>query len=166
MIGWMSVSWKFFWISIRWGISVLHKSDSISVSIADWQESGAQLSDVRRDVFIIEQKVPKELEWDGRDEAAIHAMATTQSGEVIGTARLLPEGQIGRMAVLRPWRKHGIGTRLLHCLIDSTHNSGHLFLNAQTSAESFYRNNGFLPDGEIFMEAGIPHIRMIYRPSK
>ena len=138
----------------------------VTVSIADWKSFGEQLSDVRREVFIVEQQVPKDLEWDGRDEDAIHAMALTNTGEVIGTARLLPEGQIGRMAVRKAWRKQGIGTRLLTCLIDSAKNREGLFLNAQTSAESFYRDNGFSAEGEIFMEAGIPHRRMRYCPSK
>ena len=138
-------------------------SHTFKVSIVDWAAAAPLLSKIRREVFIIEQQVPVELEWDGRDEESIHALAMTVSGEAIGTARLLPECQIGRMAVLSPWRRQGIGTRLLRCLIDAADDPQRLFLNAQTSAEAFYRRNGFTSEGEVFMEAGIPHIRMIYR---
>ncbi|MEJ2309433.1 MAG: GNAT family N-acetyltransferase [Gammaproteobacteria bacterium] len=134
-----------------------------SVSIVEWADRGQLLGEIREQVFIIEQGVPPELEWDGRDEESIHALALTTSGQPVGTARLLPEGQIGRMAVLRAWRRQGVGTLLLHCLIDCAEDPARLFLNAQTSAEPFYRRNGFVPEGEVFMEAGIPHIRMVYR---
>ena len=139
---------------------------AVSILITDWSSQGKRLSDVRREVFIEEQHVPKELEWDGRDDSAIHAMAVTPDGRVVGTARLLPDGQIGRMAVLPSWREQGIGTRLLMTLVTASNNKASLFLNAQTSAEPFYRNNGFTPEGDIFMEAGIPHVRMIYTPSR
>lgn len=135
-----------------------------SVSIVDWVKEGPALSTIRRDVFIVEQGVPLELEWDGRDEEALHALATDASGNPIGTARLLPEGQIGRMAVLQPWRGRGVGTELLRCLLETASQKEKLFLNAQTSAEVFYKANGFIPEGDIFMEAGIPHRRMRYFP--
>jgi predicted GNAT family N-acyltransferase len=134
-----------------------------SVSIVAWADAGRLLGEIREQVFIIEQGVPPELEWDGRDKESTHALALNASGQPVGTARLLPEGQIGRMAVLRAWRRQGVGTLLLHCLIDSAEDPARLFLNAQTSAEPFYRRNGFVPKGEVFMEAGIPHIRMVYR---
>jgi predicted GNAT family N-acyltransferase len=137
-----------------------------SVAIVDWQTAGERLSAIRREVFILEQGVPQALEWDGRDEEAIHAIALDPDGRPIGSARLLPEGQIGRMAVLESWRRRGVGTELLRCLVESASDRKSLFLNAQTSAESFYRNNGFVPEGKVFMEAGIPHIRMRYRSSR
>jgi predicted GNAT family N-acyltransferase len=137
-----------------------------SIGLVSWQDAADELSAIRRLVFIDEQKVPPELEWDGHDEAAMHVIARSTEGEAIGTARLLPEGQIGRMAVLEPWRKRGVGSALLLCLIAHAGEKERLFLNAQTSAESFYRYNGFKPEGDIFMEAGIPHIRMRYRPSR
>lgn len=137
-----------------------------SIGLVTWQDAADELSAIRRRVFIDEQGVPAELEWDGLDASAMHAKATSLTGEAIGTARLLPGGQIGRMAVLRRWRGIGIGTAMLQCLIDHTAEKERLFLNAQTSAESFYRRNGFEPEGDVFMEAGIPHIRMRYRPSR
>jgi predicted GNAT family N-acyltransferase len=137
-----------------------------SIGLVRWQDTSDELSAIRRQVFIDEQEVPPELEWDGRDDAALHVIARSMEGEAIGTARLLPEGQIGRMAVLQPWRKRGIGSGLLRCLIAHAGEKERLFLNAQTSAENFYRHNGFKAEGAVFMEAGIPHIRMRYRPSR
>lgn len=137
-----------------------------SIGLVTWQDTADELSAIRRRVFIDEQGVPAELEWDGLDASAMHAKATSLTGEAIGTARLLPGGQIGRMAVLRRWRGIGIGTAMLQCLIAHAAEKERLFLNAQTSAESFYRRNGFEPEGDVFMEAGIPHIRMRYRPSR
>lgn len=136
------------------------------IDLVNWPDTSTQLSAIRRRIFIDEQGVPADLEWDGLDATAMHARATSLAGEVIGTARLLPDGQIGRMAVLREWRGLGVGTAMLQCLIACAPAKERLFLNAQTSAESFYRRNGFEPEGEIFMEAGIPHIRMHYRPSR
>ena len=137
-----------------------------SIGLVTWQDAADELSAIRHRVFIDEQKVPPELEWDGRDEVAMHVMARSMDGDAIGTARLLPEGQIGRMAVLQPWRKGGIGSGLLRCLIAHAGDRERLFLNAQTRAEAFYRRNGFEPEGDVFMEAGIPHIRMRYRPRR
>jgi predicted GNAT family N-acyltransferase len=137
-----------------------------SIGLVTWQDAADELSAIRRRVFIDEQKVPPELEWDGLDASAMHAKATSLTGEAIVTARLLPGGQIGRMAVLRRWRGIGIGTAMLQCLIAHAAEKERLFLNAQTSAESFYRRNGFEPEGDVFMEAGIPHIRMRYRPRR
>jgi len=137
-----------------------------SIDLVNWQDASTQLSAIRSRVFIDEQGVPEELEWDGLDASAMHAKATSLTGETIGTARLLPDGQIGRMAVLGQWRGVGIGTAMLQCLIAHAAEKERLFLNAQTSAESFYRRNGFEAEGEIFMEAGIPHIRMRYRPRR
>jgi predicted GNAT family N-acyltransferase len=136
------------------------------IGLVNWRDASTQLSAIRRQIFIEEQGVPADLEWDGLDATAMHAKATSLTGETIGTARLLPGGQIGRMAVLREWRGLGVGTAMLQRLIACAPEKERLFLNAQTSAESFYRRNGFEPEGEIFMEAGIPHIRMHYRPRR
>lgn len=129
---------------------------------ADWAHDGPTLSNIRRLVFIIEQSVPKEEEWDGRDEASWHWLATDESGRPIGTARLLPEGQIGRMAVLKEYRGYGVGAALLEQAVDKASRLGFkgVFLNAQAHALEFYRKAGFEPEGEEFMEAGIPHYRM------
>lgn len=130
---------------------------------ANWDLDGPVLSDIRRLVFIVEQSVPQEEEWDGRDEASWHWVATDSGDEPIGTARLLPEGQIGRMAVLQDHRRHGIGAALLEGAVDKARRLGfaNVFLNAQTHALTFYEKCGFSREGNEFLEAGIPHYRMV-----
>ncbi|MFP3873780.1 MAG: GNAT family N-acetyltransferase [Thiohalophilus sp.] len=118
---------------------------------------------IRRQVFIEEQQVPEELEWDGLDDQAIHLLVTVADDTPIATARLLPDGHIGRMAVLPGWRGQGVGTAMLRRLLELAR-AQHLprvFLNAQVSAEGFYAKAGFHSEGEIFMDAGIPHKRMV-----
>lgn len=134
-----------------------------SLRRARWPEDGDKLRRVRERVFVEEQHVPLALEWDGRDAEAIHLLAEDAKGRPIGTARLLPDGQIGRMAVLADWRGRGVGRRLLNGLLDIAAGDPALkpFLNAQTDALGFYRDHGFIPQGETFMEAGIPHQRMV-----
>lgn len=137
-------------------------NDPIQIRNADWLEDGAALQAVRDMVFIQEQHVPVELEWDGLDADCIHVLAF--SGEKpIGTARLLLNGHIGRMAVLKNWRNQGVGSAMLQHLLDEMRNRGiqYAVLNAQITATDFYRRFGFQAEGEEFMEAGIPHIRMI-----
>lgn len=130
---------------------------------ANWQTDGKQLSNIRRLVFIVEQDVPQEEEWDGRDEESWHWIATDVSDVPIGTARLLPDGQIGRMAVLSQHRKFGIGAALLEQAVEKARHLGfqQVYLNAQTHALGFYERCGFTAEGDEFMEAGIPHMRMI-----
>ena len=122
----------------------------------------AALMAVRRQVFIDEQGVPEALEWDDADARAIHLLAETRQGQPVGTVRLLPDGQIGRMAVLPPFRRRGIGRALLQAALDAAHQSGltEVWLHAQTHALPFYRHAGFHPEGPEFTEAGIPHRRM------
>ncbi len=129
---------------------------------ADWDTDGKQLSNIRRLVFIVEQNVPQEEEWDGRDEESWHWIATDSSDVPIGTARLLPDGQIGRMAVLSQHRKHGVGAALLEQAVEKARHLGfqQVYLNAQTHALGFYERCGFTAEGEEFMEAGIAHRRM------
>ena len=120
---------------------------------------------VRETVFMAEQGVPEELEWDGLDHEAVHVVARDHSGGVIGTGRLLASGQIGRMAVLPEWRGRGVGTALLRCLLDEARRRGlqRVFLHAQTRALPFYVRHGFTPEGGVFLDAGIPHQAMTYR---
>lgn len=133
-----------------------------TVSQASWPRSKTALRAIRESVFIIEQGVPKALEWDDQDESALHVIATDSAGNAIGTGRITVAGQIGRMAVLRDWRGQGVGSALLTCLIALARNRARktLFLNAQQRAIPFYLRHGFRCIGESFMEAGILHQRM------
>lgn len=114
---------------------------------------------VREKVFIREQHVPEKLEWDGLDDTATHVVAQDKHGQVIGTARLLDNGHIGRMAVLPEWRHQGVGSALLNelLLLAQQRQLSQVFLHAQTSAVEFYQRHGFSPRDEEFMDAGIPH---------
>ncbi|MFQ3786815.1 GNAT family N-acetyltransferase [Halomonas sp. A29] len=135
--------------------------ENIVIREGSWAELGETASEIRRVVFIEEQQVPLEEEWDGRDSECRHFLAVR--GEMaLGTARLLPDGHIGRVAVLREARGLGIGVALMQAAIASARRLGHaqVELAAQTHALAFYENLGFTAFGEVFMDAGIPHRNM------
>jgi len=132
------------------------------VESGDWTRLADRSRPIRQQVFMREQGVPQELEWDESDPDSRHALAFDAGGNAIGTGRLLPDGHIGRMAVLREWRSKGVGAALLRHLMELARSRGmlRLALNAQTHAAPFYARFGFSPEGDEFMEAGIPHISM------
>jgi len=137
--------------------------ESFTVHLANWQTDGPALHAIRETVFIHEQQVPVELEWDEFDASCLHALALDSAGNPVGTARLLPDGHIGRMAVLREWRGHGVGSALLLWLLAEA-KERHLqqvVVNAQTYAVGFYTKFDFQTAGEEFIDAGIPHVRMV-----
>ena len=136
---------------------------SFSIRIANWQDDAPALRAIRETVFIREQKVPVELEWDECDATCLHTLATDTAGNPVGTARLLPDGHIGRMAVLKEWRGRGVGSALLRLLLDEARKRRlrQAVLNAQTYAAGFYEKFGFQAVGEEFMDAGIPHVKMV-----
>lgn len=129
---------------------------------ASWQADNAALRTVRKLVFILEQHVPEELEWDDEDVTALHLLAEDDNGHPIGTARLLTDGHIGRVAVLSPWRHSGVGLSLMYEVLKKARDAGHpeVFLDAQVDAIAFYQRLGFVAEGKIFMDAGIPHRHM------
>jgi len=128
----------------------------------DWRSDRQRLSRIRRAVFIEEQRVPEELEWDDDDADAIHLLAVDADDTPIGCARLLPDGHIGRMAVLQSWRGKGVGRALLQKALEVARAQGHAIvrLSAQTHASGFYRRHGFIAQGDEYLEAGIPHLAM------
>lgn len=132
------------------------------VEHAPWTILGAPASSIRHEVFVIEQRVPAELEMDALDALSLHVLARLADGTPVGTGRLLPDGHIGRMAVRQPWRGHGIGGGMLARLIELAAERGdtEVVLNAQLSALPFYLKFGFLACGEDFVEAGIVHREM------
>ena len=133
----------------------------VAVREVQWTDRADTLRAIREKVFVDEQNVPIEEEWDGRDEGSRHFLAEAD-GKPIGTVRLLATGQIGRMAVLPQGRGLGIGHRLLDAAVAAARRGDYpqIFLEAQTHALDFYRKAGFRPEGPNFMEAGIPHQRM------
>ena len=135
---------------------------TFTISILAWDEALLLARPVREQVFVTEQKVPLELEWDEWDERSDHAVARDTSGQAIGTARLLPDGRIGRMAVLREWRRRGVGAALMEALLQKAREQSmsRVTLHAQTHAAGFYRRFGFSERGGEFWEAGIPHVEM------
>jgi len=132
------------------------------IEAIDYVVGLADLRSVREVVFVKEQKVPIEEEWDALDPQCIHVIARALDGTPIGTGRLTPEHKIGRMAVLPPWRGKGVGDALLLALIHEAHGRGwrEVALNAQASAVPFYLRHGFEPYGDRFWEAGIEHQAM------
>ena len=128
----------------------------------NWATSYDALHAVRRAVFIEEQRVPETLEWDDVDERCYHVLAVSDDGSPIGTGRLLPDGHIGRMAVLREWRGQGVGSAILQMLLDLARKDGlqAIALNAQAHAIGFYARHGFTVFGDEFLDAGIPHRKM------
>jgi len=136
--------------------------DEIIALAASWNEDRDELIQLRTRVFVEEQKVPSSLEMDGRDAESAHVKALIDD-DIIGTGRLLPNGFIGRMCVLREYRNRGIGTMMLKNLVQQAAERGHqnVSLNSQSYVIPFYQKFGFTADSEEFIEAGILHRRMI-----
>ncbi|QOZ29874.1 Acetyltransferase [Bradyrhizobium ivorense] len=135
---------------------------SASVLVCRWEEAQERAKSIRYSVFVEEQGVPVELEWDDKDATSWHALGFAEDGTPVATGRLLADGHIGRMAVLKPARGTGVGARVLDALMVKAAELGYprLILNAQTHAAPFYARAGFEPVGEEFVEAGISHIEM------
>ncbi|MBK1713166.1 GNAT family N-acetyltransferase [Rubrivivax gelatinosus] len=134
--------------------------------VGSWAELGTEAQTIRHAVFVQEQGIPAELEWDAADAGAVHALAL-QHGRPVATGRWLdaPEAgvaRIGRMAVLAPLRGQGAGRAVLDALVEAARAAGkaEILLHAQASAVGFYLRAGFAPAGEPFDEAGIAHQEM------
>ena len=130
----------------------------LKIELLDWPAARDEAQRIRFAVFVEEQRVPPELEMDEHDPKCLHALAFSD-GRAIGTGRLLPDGHIGRVAVLRQWRGHGAGRALLRQLIEAARQrgDGEVMLSAQVHALGFYRAEGFEPEGPVYEEAGIDH---------
>ncbi len=136
--------------------------DQVTVREADWLGDQAAIRAVRHAVFVIEQGIPAALEWDGIDPDCRHVLGCAGDGEPVATGRLMPDGQIGRMAVLPEWRRLGVGRMLLSRLLELAGSRGlrHVRLHAQLAVAGYYRRAGFQESGVPFALAGIAHIRM------
>ncbi len=137
---------------------MLHKP--FLIRSASWQADRARLEFVRRQVFIIEQKIPESEEWDDADENSSHVLAFSEKRDAVGTGRIEANGKIARLAVLAEYRGQGVGSAILTRLIEEARRRGfaQVYLHAQTHALSFYKKFGFVSDEEIFSEGGIPHV--------
>ena len=135
--------------------------DTVEIREGSWEALGAQATEIRRLVFIEEQGVSREEEWDGRDGECHHFLALL-NGRPMGTARLLPDAHIGRVAVLAEARGTGVGAALMRASIETAHRLGHpaVELAAQTHALDFYARLGFEAYGPEFLDAGILHRNM------
>lgn len=136
--------------------------NKISVRLADWHQDNADIRRIREAVFVAEQQVPPELEWDADDQNAVHFLAL-EGDYPIGTARLLPDGTIGRVSVLKDWRGLKVGDALMLAVIAEAQSRNLVpqRLSAQVHATPFYERLGFRVISEEFLEAGIPHVDMV-----
>ena len=136
---------------------------NILIAEVDWAQQHARLSAIRRTVFIEEQHVPENLEWDGIDADCRHVLAQDTSRKIaIGTGRLVADGQIGRMAILSHYRGRGIGSGILRQLIELARRDGHrlIYIHSQLTAVNFYQKANFKVSGNTFIDAGIAHVKM------
>jgi predicted GNAT family N-acyltransferase len=136
--------------------------NKVDIRVANWPVDKNSLSQIRHRVFVEEQKVPEDLEWDEFDESSAHFLVTIKD-QAIACARLKNDGQIGRMAVLAEYRNRGIGYQLLQYVIQyaAENEFKKLYLHAQLDAIAFYEKQGFTAKGDIFYEANIPHREML-----
>jgi len=138
---------------------------ALRLEVGNWDELGQDASAIRTEVFVIEQKVPPELEMDEQDAVSVHAVAYDAQGRALGTGRLLPDGHIGRMAVLGQARGRQVGSRILQALVARAQDLRYpeVALNAQVHAIGFYERHGFVAQGPEFLDAGIVHRLMTRR---
>jgi predicted GNAT family N-acyltransferase len=132
------------------------------VELMSWEQAQPTAGPLRFAIFVGEQNVPSGIELDDQDAHCVHAIAYDVDGKAIGTGRLLPDGHIGRMAVVKEWRRRGIGAEILQALIAEARRRGHAeaVVSAQLQAAEFYREQGFAAEGKVFEDAGILHQKM------
>ena len=137
-------------------------SHSMEVKVDHWATLEKDALAIRYEVFVVEQQVPEELEKDEWDAQCWHAVAYRNDGVAVATGRLLPDGHIGRVAVIESMRGKGVGTQIMDALIEKAAGAGHkmLVLSSQVHARAFYERRGFVAEGDIYDDAGIDHILM------
>ena len=138
----------------------------VDLKLGTWEALKDFAAPLRTEVFVEEQEIPQDLEWDEHDVTALHALVVNKLGQPVATGRLLqPQpkiAQIGRMAVSKPLRGGSLGRMVMDAFIEAARKRGdhEVILHAQCSAEGFYRRMGFKAHGEVFQDAGIDHIEM------
>ena len=135
---------------------------SITVIQTNWQLDEELIKSVRTPVFVQEQQVPYEIDFDSNDAMAVHWLALNENDVPVGTARLLEDGHFGRMAVIKVYRNQGIGRSIIQTAMEYANSVGmiSMYLNSQLQAKSFYEALGFKEYGDVFLEASIEHISM------
>jgi predicted GNAT family N-acyltransferase len=132
------------------------------VELMSWEQAQPSAGPLRFAIFVGEQNVPSGIELDDLDAQCVHAVAFDVDGKAIGTGRLLPDGHIGRMAVVKEWRRRGIGGEIMAALMEEARKRGHkeVMISAQLQAAEFYRDLGFVAEGKVYSEADILHQKM------
>jgi len=139
----------------------------VEVRVGRWNELGDAARKIRSQVFIEEQRIPADMEWDGADDGCVHALACNHFGLPVATGRMLEHvpgvAKIGRMAVLAPMRGGHVGRAVLDALLNHARERGdrEALLHAQLGAAPFYSRAGFTARGPVFEDAGIPHVEMV-----
>jgi predicted GNAT family N-acyltransferase len=133
----------------------------LTLRVGDWPSLRQGAESVRRAVFVVEQGLPEADEFDDDDPRSVHAVAF-DGDRAVATGRLLPGARIGRMAVLAPYRRSGVGGRILVRLIEVAAARGdtELVLSSQAYVRDFYVRHGFVAEGGLYDDAGIPHQTM------
>ena len=155
-------------VALRDLLQAYERGDAmVQLQLGPWRELQALASPLRTEVFVHEQQVPAEMEWDEADHSALHCVAVNRMGMALATGRLLQHApgvaRIGRMAVKKTMRGSDLGAQVLQALMAAARERGDrsVLLHAQCSAEGFYKRAGFAPQGAVFEEAGIAHIEMM-----
>ncbi|MET1253752.1 GNAT family N-acetyltransferase [Aliikangiella maris] len=127
-----------------------------------WQSAANDIMEIRKKVFVIEQRFPKEVVCDQFDNSSYHLLVTDAEDTPVGCGRLIPNGRVGKIAVLINHRGHGVGTQILNHLINiaQENNIQNLTLNAETDLVHFYDQQQFHIDGPVYMKKGVPFHRM------
>ena len=137
-------------------------TNNFNINIVTWASHEPQLRTVRTPVFVIEQLVTPEFEWDDIDATAVHLLATLNN-EAIGCLRIIDYHKIGRMAVLKAYRGQGLGAAMLLAAVAicKQHGSKQVMLSAQTHAIGFYEKAGFKQVSGVYCDVDIPHVDML-----
>jgi predicted GNAT family N-acyltransferase len=129
------------------------------VELMNWEKAQPVAGPLRFAIFVGEQNVPSGIELDDVDASCLHAIAYDAEGKAVGTGRLLPDGRIGRMAVVKEFRRMGVGAAIMEALTEQARKQGdaEVTVSAQLQAAEFYRGFGFVAEGKVYEEAGILH---------
>lgn len=133
------------------------------IELKEWEQARTTAGPIRYAIFMGEPDAPPGIELDDQDKDCVHAIAFSNADQkAVGTGRLMPDGHIGRMAVLKDWRRLGVAAELLDALVEEARKRGYkeVVLSAPLQAAEFYRSKGFVADGKVFEEAGSLYEKM------